>query len=145
MLEGVRILIDRMESHPEEFVYDTTTQHLHTPKFYHITDQINRILQGNTEYNLFSHLTAEEKTALLVAFRKMMRQAFTAQVIATTFSRGEEEEGREVMRMSSSGALGVGQKATGLIGTPLGNAVYKAEGANIAYYGSNGAEINPWR
>lgn len=140
MLEGVRILIARMESNPEEFVYDTT-QHLYTPKFFHVTEQMNRILQGSTEYNMFSHLTAEEKTALLVAFRKMMRQAFTAQVIATTFSRGEEEEGREVMRMSSSGALGVGQKANGLIG----KAQPKMEGANIAYYGSNGAEINPWR
>lgn len=139
MLEGVRILIDRMESHPEEFVYDTTTQHLNTPKFFHVTEQMNRILQGSTEYNMFSHLTAEEKTALLVAFRKMMRQAFTAQVIATTFSRGEEEEPKGHLQVKT--AYRQGLTANGLIG----KAQPKMEGANIAYYGANGAEINPWR
>ena len=134
MLEGVRILIARMGSNPEEFVYDNTTTHLgRTPKFYHITDQINKILQGDTSYNLFSHLTAEEKTALLVAFRKMMRQAFTAQVIATTFNREEDGEAERAYIKT--------QPYRGLIG----KAQPKMEGSNIAFYGSNGVEINPWK
>jgi hypothetical protein len=138
MLEGVRILIDRMESSPEDFVYDTNNVHVQrTPKFYYITDQINQILEGGTKYNMFSHLTSEEKTALIVAFRKMMRQAFTAQVIARTFEDKAEEEAPKL-----------------LVGTPgrLASAIVKAPGGPVAFYGAEAvesktayAQINPWK
>lgn len=138
MLEGVRILIDRMESSPEDFVYDTNNVHVQrTPKFYYITDQLNQILEGGTKYNMFSHLTSEEKTALIVAFRKMMRQAFTAQVIARTFEDKAEEEAPKL-----------------LVGTPgrLVSAIAKAPGGPVAFYGAEAvetksayAQINPWK
>lgn len=136
MLEGVRILIDRMESSPEDFVYDTNHLHVQkTPKFYYITDAINQILDGDPKYNIFSHLTSEEKTALIVAFRKMMRQAFTAQVIARTFEDKVEEEAPQLVPMRG-----------------YGKAIAKAPGAPVAYFGSEKvesktayAQINPWK
>lgn len=120
LLEGVRILIDRMESTPEDFIYDNDrTLHLtqYTPKFHHIAQKLDTILSGATDYNIFSHLTAEEKTALLVAYRKMMRQHFTAHVIARTFAEKEapESNGKQV-------------KAKQYFGT----AVAKQEGAMVA-------------
>lgn len=120
MLEGVRILIDRMETCPEEFVYDIRTKaHVQkTPKFFYITEAINAMLEGGVKYNMFSHLTAEEKTALIVAFRKMMRQAFTAQVIAQAFEDKAEEEAQVAM-----------------------NTIAKAPRAPVSYLGSHGTSI----
>lgn len=136
MLEGVRILIDRMESSPEDFVYDTTTVHVQrTPRFYYITEAINQILDGDPKYNIFSHLTSEEKSALIIAFRKMMRQAFTAQVIARTFEDKVAEEAPQLLPMRG-----------------YGKAVAKAPGAPVSYFGSEKvesktayAQINPWK
>jgi hypothetical protein len=138
MLEGVRILIDRMESSPEDFVYDTNHLHVQrTPKFYYITEAINQILEGGTKYNMFSHLTSEEKTALIVAFRKMMRQAFTAQVIARTF----EDKVEEAPQLMVTAPMGI-----------YGKAVAKHPGAPVAYFGAEAvetktayAQINPWK
>lgn len=86
MLEGVRMLIERMESHPEDFVY-LGNRDRDAPKFQHISSALDRVLTGGdlARGDPFVHLTAEEKTALLLAYRKMQRQAFTAGVIATLF------------------------------------------------------------
>lgn len=137
MLEGVRILIDRMESRPEEFVYDpsTSTHMQRTPKFYYITEDIHAMLEGGTKYNMFAHLTSEEKTALIAAFRKMMRQAFTARVIAQAFEDKVEEEAPQLVPMRG-----------------YGQAVAKSPGAPVAYFGAEAvesktayAQINPWK
>lgn len=127
MLEGVRILIDRMESSPEDFVVDPHSMHLQTtPKFHFVARALEEALYGEANPTAFIHLTAEERTALLIAYRKMMRQAFTAQVIARTFEDKAEEEAPKL-----------------LVGTPgrLASAIAKAPGAPVAYYGSNGASI----
>lgn len=124
LLEGVQILIDRMEAAPQDFIYATDTlQVQHTPKFYHIASKLDSILSGADEYNILSHLTAEEKTALLVAYRKMMRQHFTASVIAQLFEPKEEPESKakQVKISTRAGAITGG----------FGSAVIKAEGAQI--------------
>lgn len=86
MLEGVRMLIDRMESHPEDFVY-LGNRDREAPRFQHISSALDRVLTGGdlARGDPFIHLTTEEKTALLLAYRKMQRQAFTAGIIATLF------------------------------------------------------------
>lgn len=92
MLEGVRILIDRMEATPEDFVY-LKGRKRGTPKFGHIVAILDRAARGDDEsFDILIHLTAEERSALLVAHRKMMRQAFTADVIASVFEQAHEEE-----------------------------------------------------
>ena len=124
LLEGVQILIDRMEHFPQDFFQDPQRSQIFnptTPRFYHIAQSLESLLHGDGGPDPFVHLTSEEKAALLVAYRKMRRQAFTANIIALTFDREE--------------------KAT----SGFARAQAKAEGANVAYYGSSGESlINPW-
>jgi hypothetical protein len=121
MLEGVQILIDRMESNPEDFVRQPRyyTHGDEAPRFMHIADALESILAGGGGRDPFMHLTAEEKAALLVAYRKMMRQAFTATVIAKLFEQKEEPEvdskGKQVRITTKAPALGAG----------FGNAAFK--------------------
>lgn len=134
MLEGVRILIDRMESSPEDFVRAPGTYNVGldypSPKFHHIASALEAIIQGQDPdgRDRFAHLTAEEKTALLVAYRKMMRQAFTASVIAQLFEPKEEPESKakQVKISTRAGAITGG----------FGSAVAKAEGSRIDDYTS---------
>ena len=129
MLEGVRILIDRMESSPEDFVRAPGTYNVGldypTPKFAHLASALEAIIQGQDPdgRDRFAHLTAEEKTALLVAYRKMMRQAFTASVIAQLFEPKEEPESKakQVKISTRAGAITGG----------FGSAVAKMEGGQI--------------
>ena len=136
MLEGVRILIDRMESSPEDFVVDPHSMHLQTtPKFHFVARALEEALYGEANPTAFIHLTAEERTALLIAYRKMMRQAFTAQVIARTFEDKVAEEAPQLVPMRG-----------------YGKAIAKAPGAPVSYFGSEKvesktayAQINPWK
>lgn len=127
MLEGVQILIDRMESNPEDFVrqpgYYTLGED--APRFIHIADALEEVLMGRTEVNRFLHLTSEEKAALLVAYRKMMRQAFTAGVISQVF--GDEEKRKRVL-------------VTKKVGQGFQTAPVKAEGSNVVYNKTEGAD-----
>ncbi len=135
MLEGVQILIDRMEHFPQDFIYDPSSRAYggHTPRFYNIAQGLESILAGDGGRDPFMHLTAEEKAALLVAYRKMARQAFTANIIAQTFDREEKEESR----LTVNAPLKVGQ---GFQNAPL-----KAEGRQVLYYNESGlgATISP--
>lgn len=133
MLEGVQILIDRMESNPEDFVrqpgYYTLGED--APRFIHIADALEEVLMGRADSNRFLHLTSEERAALLVAYRKMMRQAFTASVISQVF--GDEHKHKRLLVTPTK------------VGQGFQNAPLKAEGSNVVYYGSNGEPmINPW-
>lgn len=127
----MQILIDRMEHSPQDFIYDPSSRAYggHTPRFYNIAQGLDSILAEDGGRDPFMHLTAEEKAALLVAYRKMMRQAFTATIIALTFDREEKEE----PRLTVTAPLKVGQ---GFQTAPL-----KAEGRQVLYYQSNGAEV----
>lgn len=129
MLEGVQILVDRMESCPEDFIRAPGSYNVGldypSPKFHHIASALEAIIQGQDPdgRDRFAHLTAEEKTALLVAYRKMMRQAFTAGVIAQLFEPKEEPESKakQVKVITRGGTISGG----------FGSAVIKAEGAQI--------------
>lgn len=138
LLEGVQILIDRMESTPEDFVRAPGTYNIGldypTPKFAHLASALEAIIQGQEDgHNRFAHLTAEEKTSLLVAYRKMMRQAFTASVIAQLFEPKEEPESKaKQVKISTRG---------GTISGGFGSAVAKAEGSRVEYYTSNGQQM----
>lgn len=134
MLEGVQILIDRMESNPEDFVRQPGyyTYGDAAPRFMHISDSLESILAGEGGRDPFVHLTAEEKAALLVAYRKMMRQAFTANIIAQTFDREEKEDPRLMITPQK-------------VGQGFQNAPLKAEGRQVLYYNESGlgATISP--
>lgn len=124
----MKILIDRMESNPEDFIRGTPPSFEYespTPKFAHISGSLEDMLRGKEDRrDYFIHLTAEEKTALVVAYRNMMRQAFTASVIATTFDTEGKEERKRVL---------VTTKASGFAQAPV-----KREGGPVAYYSNDG-------
>jgi hypothetical protein len=127
MLEGVQILIDRMEHFPQDFIYDPSSRAYggHTPRFYNIAQGLESILAGDGGRDPFMHLTAEEKAALLVAYRKMARQAFTANIIAQTFDREEKEDPRLMITPQK-------------VGQGFQNAPLKAEGRQVLYYNESG-------
>lgn len=131
----MRILIDRMESHPQEFIYDSHKLSIQaTPKFHYIVSLLDGVLSGDTKHTILTHLTAEEKTALLVAYRKMMRQHLTAAVIARIFEKPNEDEDEGLtVKYKAQGRY---QKAV-LAQPPaqFGVAVAKQEGAMV----------NPWK
>lgn len=120
MLEGVRILIERMESAPEDFLRPPTPDFEYdspSPRFAHITAALDGIVRGIEDgRDPFIHLTSDEKVALLVAYRKMMRQAFTASVISQVFNPETK-----VRITAKTAALGVG----------YGKAIVKAEGTVV--------------
>jgi len=134
LLEGVQILIERMESAPEDFLRPPTPNFEYdspSPRFAHIAAALDGIVRGIEDgRDPFIHLTSDEKVALLVAYRKMMRQAFTASVIATTF---DTEEKSTVRVTAKTAALGAG----------YGNAVLKSEGSRVEYFTSNGLAASP--
>ena len=125
-----------MESSPEDFIrapgaYDVRFDSP-SPKFAHIASALEAIIQGQDPdgRDRFGHLTAEEKTALLVAYRKMMRQAFTAGVIAQLFEPKEEPEYAQKAKQVKVSTRG------GTISGGFGSAVAKAEGSRIDDYTS---------
>lgn len=125
-LDGVRMLLDRMEACPQDFLgedYANMTQ----PRFAYICRGLENMLKGNEPPTWAAHLTKEEKTALLLAHRKMMRQAFTAQVIAQTF---DTEPIKETLTVKSADRYSFG--ATDPRG--FGAATAKREGARVAPY-----------
>lgn len=126
MLEGVQILIDRMEHFPQDFIYDPSSRAYggHTPRFYNIAQGLESILAGDGGRDPFMHLTAEEKAALLVAYRKMARQAFTANIIAQTFDREEKEDPRLMIAPQKVGGFQTAQ--------------IKGEGRQVLYYNESG-------
>jgi len=105
----VRILIDRMESNPEDFLRPPTPDFEYdspSPRFAHITAALDGIVRGIEDgRDPFIHLTSDEKVSLLVAYRKMMRQAFTASVISQVFN---PEAKPKVRVTAKSKALGAG-------------------------------------
>lgn len=125
LLEGVQILIDRMEAYPQDFIYTgEDARRGTTPRFHHIASGLDSILHGVEARDQFIHLTTEEKAALLVAYRKMMRQAFTAQVIATTFDRDEPEEKQKRFVVQP-------------VGQGVQNAVLTTTGNSTAFFQTN--------
>jgi len=134
LLDGVKILIARMGTHPEDFVPNLFGDMVQkTPKFYAVAQGLSGVVLRGDLSELFTHLTAEEKTALVVAYRAMMRQAFTAGVIARLFEEKQDEDEGLTLKYKTQGRY---QKAV-LAPTPshLGTAVAKQEGAMV----------NPWK
>lgn len=95
--EGVQIILNRMKTNPEEFF-----------------DGGGR-WQWIFKETLREVLTEIEKAALFEGLKQVRRMEITAKAAATVLRADEQEErvGAEVMRVSSSGTLGVGAQRSG--------------------------------
>lgn len=88
--EGVQIILNRMKTNPEEFF-----------------DGGGR-WQWIFKETLREVLTEIEKAALFEGLKQVRRMEITAKAAATVLRADEQEERVEVMRMSSSGSVGIG-------------------------------------
>lgn len=131
LLDGVKILVERMETHPEDFIYQEEGIGARMPRFWHITDALGNVIYGKEDTpGALIHLTSEEKTALIVAYRKMMRQHFTSSVISKLYAAQEEVETPNVTI-----------KTRGRYPAGTWGAVAKQEGAQVNYYDSENGPI----
>ncbi len=86
MNEGVRILIDRIKTNPEEFSYG-----IHE-KWSDIIREVRKHAKG--EPNLVPFLHEEETKAVYDALREAERQEFTGQVIRRLANAPQEDDGQ---------------------------------------------------
>ena len=109
---GVEALVARMQSHPEEFYDESYKWHfMFQEKFRDV-------------------LTEPEKGALHAGLKEVRRKEFDDKVMKTLLvdEEGEEEQGREVMRLDSSGGLGIGTASPG-----FGHTQIKKQGSPIGH------------
>jgi len=114
--EGVGIILARMETHPEEF--------------FGMHDNIGSKWRWIFAESLREVMTEPEKAALHTGMTKVRRLEITHKAIAAIIPHEEEDEDkngyREVMRLDSSGNLGIGASSH-----MWGGAVPKSEGRRI--------------
>ena len=105
MNQAVQMLIERMQTHPEDFFGPLEPLHTPktlrmqrepTPKFRYLAIQIERHIVGAKDRDESSadslwHLTAAEREALRLAFTEARRVRFDAEVIHTILAEQEAE------------------------------------------------------
>jgi hypothetical protein len=86
MNEGVKILIDRMESNPEDFEdrdFEPNTGRITRGKFKGVADVLKKRLSGERPaWDAMNVLSTEEIEALTAAYVKMERKKFTNGIMA---------------------------------------------------------------
>lgn len=96
MNEGVKILIDRMESNPEDFETnfgDLSRAEIHRGRFASVGAALRERMNG--EKDKWEHrklLTEEELTALDEAYLKLARKRFTENIMAKLLAEPEKRE-----------------------------------------------------
>lgn len=96
MMESVKIIIERLKSHPEEFFGDTDGGRTlrHAPKFDDIRQSLDNLLTENQDGQVHRlwYLEPEEKEALLAAYKEARRARFEAKVFHKLLTKQEPEE-----------------------------------------------------
>ena len=100
MNDGVKVLIERMKTNPEDFTMTPTISGAKEGKFYWVRKKILSYLSepssvsptpSNAPYSHLLLLKQEDLDALVEAFREMHQQEFTDKVMADLFSDGPSE------------------------------------------------------
>jgi hypothetical protein len=125
MNEGVKILIERMETNPDDFFdgkMDVRTGDYRRGKFTHIAEDIKHALEGGAVFTFLHVLTKEEVSALTAAFIELLRKRYTEKVMRDLLEEPEEKASaftyRPAMTLGSNGNLGIGT-TSGSNGTAL--------------------------
>jgi hypothetical protein len=127
MNEGVKILIDRMESNPEDFEdrdFEPNTGKITRGKFRSIADLLRKRLSGESPaWDAMNVLTTEEIEALTAAYVEMERKKFTNGVMAKLLEEDKLDSYaytagpfQTAMTLGSNGNLGIGT-TSGFSGT----------------------------
>jgi len=119
MNEGVKVLIERMKTNPEDFQMHPIPQGMKRGRFYWITEEMQNYLlkQGNHYY--MTLLKQEDMDALVNAFKDMHQQDFTDRVMKDLFKEEEQTPSPDV----AGGWLPQGQRAQQSGRYAIGNTV----------------------
>lgn len=89
--QGVKILLERMQSNPEDFV-GTDEPPYHSPKFKMFDDLMRDIVRGEKvkHWDDWYLLTKEEQAALIQGYKNMMRAKFDQGIMKRLLAEPEE-------------------------------------------------------
>jgi len=138
---GVKILLERMQSNPEDFemiAYDMGMGRDVRGRFYDFAQSIEEIILGKNNkdrpYRDWHYFTDEERQALLGGFKEMKRAKFDKSVMERVFDERYIERQREEIRreyqpqqasnniMAQQQAQNMAaQQARGLVGSQMGS------------------------
>jgi hypothetical protein len=102
---GVKILLERMKSNPEDFElhqYDIPTMQGVKGRFYDFAQSIEGIILGTVEkgkpWRDWQYFTDEERQALIEGFKEMKRVKFDEKIMERVFDEGYIERQHEEIR-----------------------------------------------
>lgn len=95
MNEGVKILIERMKTNPEDFKLAQGKDYRHgmtEGRFYWVTEEIQKHLNIQSDHYYVTMLKKDDLDALVDAFKDMQQQEFTDKVMRDLFKEEGEVE-----------------------------------------------------
>ena len=102
---GVKILLERMQSNPEDFElhqYDIPTMQGVKGRFYDFAQSIEGLILGRIEkdrpWRDWQYFTDEERKALIEGFKEMKRGKFDKKIMERVFDEGYIERQYEEIR-----------------------------------------------
>jgi hypothetical protein len=90
MNEGVKVLIERMKTNPEDFQMHPISQGVKRGRFYWITEEMQKYLNIQSGHYYMTLLKKDDLDALVDAFKDMHQQEFTDKVMKDLFKEEEQ-------------------------------------------------------
>ena len=103
---GVKILLERMKSNPEDFElidYDMSLIQGVQGRFYDFAVAMEQVILGDDKGNLWKdwqYFTEEERQALIAGFKEMKRTKFDKGIMERVFDEQYIERQKEAIRLS---------------------------------------------
>lgn len=149
MNEGVKVLIERMKTNPEDFQVHPIPQGVKRGRFYWITEEMQKYLNIQAGHYYMTLLKKDDLDALVDAFKDMHQQEFTDKVMKDLFKEEEQIPTPEI----AGGWLPQGQRAQQSGRYAIGNTTiinpYQAQidstsGLTSVSLGGTGTTASPW-
>lgn len=96
MNEGVKVLIERMKTNPDDFQMHPIRQGVRRGRFYWITEEMQNYLTRQGSHYYMTLLKKDDLDALVDAFKDMHQQEFTDKVMKELFKEEEQTPSPEV-------------------------------------------------
>lgn len=135
MNEGVKVLIERMKTNPEDFQMHPIPQGVKRGRFYWITEEMQKYLNIQGGHYYMTLLKKDDLDALVDAFKDMHQQEFTDKVMKDLFKEEEQIPTPEI----AGGWFPQGQRVN-----PLQNTVGTWTDPRLVHQG-NTTIVNPYR
>ena len=92
MNEGVKVLIERMKTNPEDFQMHPIPQGVKRGRFYWVTEEMQKYLNIQAGHYYMTLLKKDDLDALVDAFKDMHQQEFTDKVMKDLFREEEDAQ-----------------------------------------------------